>query len=32
MNAALAAGTPQSIALAVEEIAPDLDKAAGKVE
>lgn len=32
VNAALAAGTPQSIALAVEEIAPDLDKAAGKVE
>lgn len=32
VNAALAAGTPESIALAVEEIAPDLDKAAAKVE
>ncbi|MGO1166058.1 MAG: ABC transporter substrate-binding protein [Janibacter sp.] len=32
VNAALAAGTPQSIALAVEEITPDLEKAVATVE
>lgn len=32
VNAALAAGTPQSIAIAVEEITPDLQKAVDTVE